>query len=161
MTLRCPRKNCRQAFTNYVGCAALTCSRATCGCGFCAYCLADCGTDAHDHCIRVHGGWGLTKAGFDELQRKRRVGKLDQYWRNLPEELREALSNNNSVLQHFEDLRMPAPGRAGRAAVQFAQELAHLRGMGLVADAADENEAARVLELVGGDVARAAVLLLG
>ena len=58
-------------------------------------------------------------------------------------------------------MRMPVPGGAGRAAAQFAQELAHLRGMGLVADATDEEEAVRVLGLVGGDVARAAALLLG
>ena len=31
------------------GCFALTCSRQGCGCGFCAYCLQDCGGDAHAH----------------------------------------------------------------------------------------------------------------
>ena len=98
---------------------------------------------------------------FNDVQLKRKAALLAKYWRDLPENVRELLSSDQSVQQHFEDLRMPAPGRAGRAAVQFAQELAHLRGMGLVADAADENEAVRVLELVGGDVARAAVLLLG
>ncbi len=34
-------------FLDFDGCFALTCGR--CGCGFCAYCLADCGQDAHSH----------------------------------------------------------------------------------------------------------------
>lgn len=41
----CPR--CKQAFVDFNGCCALYCSR--CPCGFCAWCLEDCGTDAHAH----------------------------------------------------------------------------------------------------------------
>eukprot|EP00966_Prymnesium_polylepis_P058887 1364910-Prymnesium_polylepis.2 len=44
---RCPRPDCRQAFFDFQGCTALECSR--CPCRFCGWCLADCGTDAHDH----------------------------------------------------------------------------------------------------------------
>ena len=40
-------RRCRQVFLDFEGCFALTCGR--CGCGFCAYCLADCGQDAHSH----------------------------------------------------------------------------------------------------------------
>ena len=47
LCLRCPRGGCGQAFVDFAGCFALTCGR--CGCGFCAYCLADCGADAHRH----------------------------------------------------------------------------------------------------------------
>lgn len=36
LTLTCPR--CSQAFVDFEGCMALTCSRAGCGCGFCAIC---------------------------------------------------------------------------------------------------------------------------
>lgn len=46
-TLACPR--CSQAFVDFNGCMALTCSRAGCGCGFCALCQEDCGGDAHGH----------------------------------------------------------------------------------------------------------------
>ena len=45
LTLRCPR--CHQAFLDFDGCFALTCS--VCPCRFCGWCLTDCGTDAHDH----------------------------------------------------------------------------------------------------------------
>lgn len=45
LTTKCPK--CSQAFIDFVGCCALTCSR--CACGFCAFCLKDCGTDAHKH----------------------------------------------------------------------------------------------------------------
>ena len=37
LTLACPR--CGQAFLDYNGCVALTCSRAGCGAGFCGFCL--------------------------------------------------------------------------------------------------------------------------
>merc|ERR1740117_41825 len=54
LQLACPR--CGQAFPEvldgelgFSGCFALTCVRAACGCAFCAYCLEDCGNDAHAH----------------------------------------------------------------------------------------------------------------
>jgi hypothetical protein len=45
LTLKCPR--CKTAFVDFEGCFALTCGR--CRAGFCAWCLADCGADAHAH----------------------------------------------------------------------------------------------------------------
>ena len=45
LTDACPR--CKQAFLDFDGCCALRCSR--CPCGFCAWCLEDCGADAHGH----------------------------------------------------------------------------------------------------------------
>jgi hypothetical protein len=47
LTLACPR--CHQAFLDWNGCLALSCSRAGCGCGFCGLCQEDCGGDAHGH----------------------------------------------------------------------------------------------------------------
>ena len=44
---RCPRAGCRQAFYDFDGCFAVKCCR--CPCAFCAWCLADCGEDAHAH----------------------------------------------------------------------------------------------------------------
>jgi hypothetical protein len=47
LTQKCPRPNCRQAFIDFDGCLALSCSR--CPCHFCGWCGIDCGTDAHEH----------------------------------------------------------------------------------------------------------------
>jgi hypothetical protein len=47
LTQKCPRPNCRQAFIDFTGCLALSCSR--CSCHFCGWCGMDCGTDAHAH----------------------------------------------------------------------------------------------------------------
>uniref|UniRef100_A0A0G4GWN8 Protein kinase domain-containing protein n=1 Tax=Chromera velia CCMP2878 TaxID=1169474 RepID=A0A0G4GWN8_9ALVE len=48
LTLKCP--HCRAAFLDFTNCAALTCR--SCNCGFCGYCLKNCGSDAHDHVPR-------------------------------------------------------------------------------------------------------------
>ena len=45
LTDKCPR--CGAAFVDFSGCCALKCHR--CPCHFCAWCLADCGGDAHRH----------------------------------------------------------------------------------------------------------------
>jgi hypothetical protein len=47
LTIKCPRQHCRQAFVDFDACFALTCD--ACTCAFCAYCLQDCGGDAHRH----------------------------------------------------------------------------------------------------------------
>lgn len=55
LTLKCPRHDCRQAFTGFSGCLAMICSR--CNATICANCLKDCGDDrssAHAHVIEVH-----------------------------------------------------------------------------------------------------------
>jgi hypothetical protein len=49
LTAKCPR--CAQAFVDFEGCFALTCSRLACAAKFCAWCLADCGADAHAHVL--------------------------------------------------------------------------------------------------------------
>ena len=48
LTDKCPR--CEAAFLDYANCSALTCHR--CGCRFCAWCLRDCGADAHQHVVK-------------------------------------------------------------------------------------------------------------
>ena len=49
LTLRCPRPRCKMAFLDFNGCCALTCGNNQCNAGFCAWCLHDCGADAHAH----------------------------------------------------------------------------------------------------------------
>ena len=98
LTLSCPR--CEQAFVDFDGCFALRCAR--CQAGFCAYCLADCGRDAHAHIGGCELGKQVTKwaqknkstvnnrghppgtygspAAFDESQRLRRLRDLTSYF---------------------------------------------------------------------------------
>ena len=92
LTLACPR--CGQAFVDFEGCFALTCSRAGCGCRFCAYCLTDCGRDAHPHvrtCPKntapgrdIYGD----EARFVGAQQTRRSSMLREYLATLPADVR-------------------------------------------------------------------------
>jgi serine/threonine protein kinase/Ran GTPase-activating protein (RanGAP) involved in mRNA processing and transport len=50
INISCPR--CRAVFVDFSDCTALTCGVSTCKAGFCAWCLADCGEDAHQHVPR-------------------------------------------------------------------------------------------------------------
>jgi len=52
LTLQCPR--CKQAIGDFEGCFAVRHGKDLngCGCAFCAWCLKDCGNDAHPH-VRV------------------------------------------------------------------------------------------------------------
>ena len=148
MTLRCPR--CNQAFDNYSGCAALTCSNNHCGCGFCAICLTDCGSDAHTHCTQVHGSWTVSTLQWQSLMRALKQRRLETYWETLPPEVREALQRDPSVRTHFTDLGMNVPGEG-----QFAAQLAQLHGMGFD----DDARCVAALREVDGDVQNAIALL--
>ena len=148
MTLRCPR--CRQAFESYNGCAALTCSNAQCGCGFCAICLEDCGGDAHTHCQQVHGSWSVSTPRWKELMRALKQKRLEKYWIGMKEEVKQELLKNDSVRSHFTDLNMLIPGEG-----QFAGQLAQLRGMGFEVDQLN----LKVLRQAVGDVMVAVELL--
>ena len=101
LNLACPR--CGQAFVDFNGCFALKCSR--CNAGFCAYCLEDCGNDAHAHVAACkfstkRGEYFNTAAGFEEVQRERRFTMLFQYLEGLPpEECAEALEDIDKDLK--------------------------------------------------------------
>lgn len=86
MTLKCPR--CSQAFGDFQDCFALRCARHGCGCGFCGWCLRDCGIDAHKHIGNecpvakafnpVNPLWG-TAQQCDAAHRSRRQRVLQEY----------------------------------------------------------------------------------
>eukprot|EP00549_Striatella_unipunctata_P024881 CAMPEP_0118677548 /NCGR_PEP_ID=MMETSP0800-20121206/2690_1 /TAXON_ID=210618 ORGANISM="Striatella unipunctata, Strain CCMP2910" /NCGR_SAMPLE_ID=MMETSP0800 /ASSEMBLY_ACC=CAM_ASM_000638 /LENGTH=123 /DNA_ID=CAMNT_0006573237 /DNA_START=292 /DNA_END=663 /DNA_ORIENTATION=+ len=85
LTLRCPR--CSQAFLDFDGCFALTC--CACDCGFCGWCLEDCGSDAHRHvanCPAKLGSDALfgTKEQFRKAQQKRKEERLVAFLGSLP-----------------------------------------------------------------------------
>ena len=101
----CPR--CGQVFADFTNCFALRCSR--CPCAFCAWCLEDCGEDAHEHVancpynttqaqrVAVDGEvaelprhWG-TQAQFEAAQAVRRRRQLREYLDTLDEDVRGAV----------------------------------------------------------------------
>ena len=76
LTLRCPR--CSMAFVDFEGCFALTCGNNQCRAAFCAWCLADCGADAHTHvagCAEnaMKGNMYGTMTAFQAHHRARRA----------------------------------------------------------------------------------------
>jgi len=87
LTLKCPRAQCGRAFLDYAGCMALTCS---CGCGFCAWCLQDCGGDAHAHvltCPRnlLPKSYGGSHDQFQTVHRERVRPLVLQYLAGVPQ----------------------------------------------------------------------------
>jgi len=96
LTLRCPR--CQQAFLDFEGCFALTCSRQSCKCGFCAHCLKDCGTDAHGcaaDCGRRRGMKDVfgRREDFEAIQKERRRRLVNEYLAEWNSELRNAIKS--------------------------------------------------------------------
>jgi serine/threonine protein kinase len=84
LCLRCPR--CEQVFVDFTGCFALTCEK--CRAGFCAWCLHDCGADAHRHVnncahntTQPRSVFG-TEAQFEQAQRERRANLVRAYLRD-------------------------------------------------------------------------------
>jgi len=76
LNMACPR--CGMVFVDFDGCCALACRRPGCRANFCAYCLEDCGRDAHPHVRRCpHGyGWFPSQQEFDAAQVWRRERAL-------------------------------------------------------------------------------------
>lgn len=94
LTLKCPR--CGQAFVDFNGCMALTCSRGGCGCGFCALCLKDCGTDAHAHVASCASSGGNVFGSFEDFEKhqvRRKELAVKEYLGRFPEELRIKIRN--------------------------------------------------------------------
>ena len=75
INIKCP--GCRMVFTDYEGCDALTCHN--CGIGFCALCLAHCGTDAHQHVHSVHGQVYGGNENFNRTHSARRIQDIGKY----------------------------------------------------------------------------------
>ena len=82
LTLKCPRSGCGMALLDFEGCFAITCG--SCGCGFCAWCLKDCGDDAHQHVMacalnRNAGGIGGSFEDFEDTHRQRMGREVSKY----------------------------------------------------------------------------------
>lgn len=85
----CPR--CHQVFLDFSDCFALKCSR--CPCGFCAWCLLDCGDDAHEHVkncpykTNSDDFFGSVDE-FEGAQRKRRIRELKKFLNEIDADIR-------------------------------------------------------------------------
>jgi MoxR-like ATPase len=89
----CPR--CSVPIGYDEGCIAMTCK---CGCGFCGYCLSDCGTDAHGHVLgcRYVAEQGLF-GNFYRGQAQRRTKRLAEYLRSITDK-----TDHNNLLTQLE-----------------------------------------------------------
>lgn len=70
LNLRCPR--CKTVFVDFTGCFALSCVYNQCGAAFCAWCLQDCGMDAHPHVTGCRDGNGTFHGSLEDFQRHHR-----------------------------------------------------------------------------------------
>ena len=107
LTCKCPR--CGQAFVDFTGCFALSCSR--CQCGFCAWCGADSGgSDAHEHvasCAQKPAGsdryYGQF-AAFEKAHKAIKARKVREYLSSLDEAIQDAVWKD--LRQELMDLGM-------------------------------------------------------
>ena len=87
LTPKCPR--CKQAFFDFDGCFALTCSNIQCQAAFCAYCFKDCGGDAHQHVANCkHNSTGGNVFGGN-------MNTLNKVWKKIRREKIEKLLKEN------------------------------------------------------------------
>jgi len=83
-----------QAFIDFSGCFALTCENPNCNAGFCAFCLADCGSDAHPHVRECSlnpkkGEYFHNVAVFHNTHKERNRAKISEYIGQLNDHMRK------------------------------------------------------------------------
>lgn len=78
LNLRCP--GCKAVFLDFDGCFALKCAVNSCRKGFCAWCLMNCGADAHAHVNTCPEGKGIygTLDVFNKHHQKRRQKTIEE-----------------------------------------------------------------------------------
>ena len=77
LNLRCPA--CGAVFVDFEGCFALRCAVSTCRRAFCAWCLVDCGKNAHKHlavCPEGNGSFWGDLTAFNAHHKKRRAARI-------------------------------------------------------------------------------------
>ena len=92
LNMKCPR--CHLVFHAFDGCFALKCR--SCGCAFCAWCLQDCGKDAHSHVAKCKFRTSAdalygTEAEFRECHRVRKIRLIKHYMKQFPLETKDLL----------------------------------------------------------------------
>ncbi len=122
LTPSCPR--CKRVFFDFDGCFAISCSgQGGCGCAFCAYCLEDCGADAHHHVAAcphrphrapsvdgVYDRYYGSKAEFEAAMKTLRTRRVREYWSSevakLPGDQRQKLAT--CIRPLLKDMTEPA-----------------------------------------------------
>lgn len=128
LTLCCPR--CKAAFVDFDNCFALVCR--SCSCGFCAWCLNDCGEDSHRHVANCQHNLApgravfSTQELFEKAHRLRQERLVRQYVQNMPQDVRlEVLKRLEINLRHCGlDSLMPGIDRQKQMTAEHDQELA-------------------------------------
>lgn len=108
LNLSCP--NCKTAFYEFDGCAAVTCG--TCKAGFCGLCLLHCGSDAHSHVPHCpknpSGSVYVEKTQLDAAHLKMRNTKLREYvGRQMNSKVQQGVIQ--SIRKDLIDLGMDVP----------------------------------------------------
>ena len=116
--LKCPR--CKTVFADFDGCFALTCGNQLCKCGFCAWCLEDCGHDAHAHvptCPEGNRSVYGKKEDFHEHHRKKRERTLRERFGRENSDVQRHL--RNILEKDLKDwgITIPAAGAAAARVV--------------------------------------------
>jgi hypothetical protein len=128
LTLKCPRRNCRQAFVDFkkTDCLALRCSR--CSCHFCGWCGADCGADAHPHvreCPHKLSGdpYYASVAEVKEVWRRIKSQKVKAFLASLDAKTASAVCQQmRQVLGELGIDNKTATADASRGAVEEAKQ---------------------------------------
>ena len=110
LTLKCPR--CSAAFIDFDGCFALSCNR--CRCNFCAYCLKDCGNDAHAHvasCSLNPSNDVYGNCDFEEVQNKRKKSAVNHFLSKLTKDERDRIIADNITNLRDLGFRSEAPAK--------------------------------------------------
>lgn len=99
LNLACPR--CKTVFLDYFnGCFAVSCG--SCPCSFCAWCIMDCGSDAHTHAARCalnprQGDVFNTESEFNRVQMQRRKQLLLTKLNGLDAQTRQSVLRSMEI----------------------------------------------------------------
>jgi hypothetical protein len=103
LTLCCPR--CKVPFIDFEGCFAVSCH--ACNCQFCAWCLKDCGVDAHSH-VKIcpsslaPGGFYGQLSQFNTVHVAQRKKAVISYLEKLPHD--EKIATQAVITNDLKDL---------------------------------------------------------
>jgi len=119
---RCPRKDCQQAWFDFSGCMALTCSNPSCGANFCALCSAlgvnSASTHSHVRMCTLNPGRDLfsSEENFKNILRRKKQRMTIEYIRSLPADLRLQAQLSVERDLHFLGIKITTADIMGPAA---------------------------------------------